>query len=147
MNATSKRILSRCDSELSGHNLFLGPYMANEPAMGFVLAHFCQDVHRYADSHKTLSADDDCSFFLVCFVAQAEETQLVRSARPRMFAILPFWQSFPIFLKANPMREKCSILGEWNARKCFLLNLSNVIRIVGHVIFIIFCGVLFFRSE
>ena len=28
-----------------------------------------------------------------------------------------------------------------------LLNLSNVIRIVGHVIFIIFCGVLFFRSE
>ena len=29
----------------------------------------------------------------------------------------------------------------------FLLNLSNVIRIVGHVIFIIFCGVLFFRSE
>ena len=54
---------------------------------------------------------------------------------------------FPIFLKANPMREKCSILGEWNARKCFLLNLSNVIRIVGHVIFITFCGVLFVRSE
>ena len=43
---------------------------------------------------------------------------------------------FPIFLKANPMREKCSILGEWNARKCFLLNLSNVIRIIGCMLYL-----------
>ena len=77
MNATSKRILSRCDSELSGHNLFLGPYMANELAMGFVLALFCQDVHRYADSHKTLSADDDCSFFGLLLLPKRRKTSLL----------------------------------------------------------------------
>ena len=142
---TSKRILSRCESELSGHNLFLGPYMANELAMGFVLALFCQDVHGYADSHKTLSADDDCSF-LVCFVGQAEEIQLVRSARPRMFAILPFWP-ISYLSKGKPNARKMQYFGGMECTKMFLLNLSNVIRIVGHVIFIIFCGVLFLRSE
>ena len=146
MNATSKRILSRCHSELSGHNLFLGPYMANEPAMGFVLAHFCQDVHRYADSHKTLSADDDCSFFWSALLPKRRKPSLL-GVHCLECSLFCHFGLFPIFLKANPIREKCSILGEWNARKCFLLNLSNVIRIVGHVIFIIFCGVLFFRSE
>ena len=37
--------------------------------------------------------------------------------------------------------------GGMECTKMFLLNLSNVIRIVGHVIFIKFCGVLCFRSE
>ena len=51
--------------------------MANELAMGFVLALFCQDVHRYADSHKTLSADDDCSFFGLLLLPKRRKTSLL----------------------------------------------------------------------
>ena len=56
--------------------------------------------------------------FLVCFVAQAEETQLVRSARPRMFAILPFWP-ISYLSKGKPNARKMQYFGGMECTKMF----------------------------